>query len=56
MKGVFSEMQVERVVVVSEMLKVSPAVYKAIKELLGEMPIQTVPHQDFKEQPVRPGQ
>lgn len=50
MKVVFSEMQVERVVGVSEMLKVSPTVYKAIKELLGETPIQTVPHQDFKEQ------
>lgn len=50
LKVVLSEMQVERAIVASEMLEISPAVYQAIKDLLGETPIQTVPHQDFKEQ------
>lgn len=50
LKVVLSEMQVERAIVASEMLEVSPAVYQAIKELLGNTPIETVPHQNFKEQ------
>jgi D-ribose pyranase len=32
------------------MLEVSPAVYQAIKELLGDVPIETVPHDTFKKQ------
>ncbi len=49
-KVVLSEMQVERAIVASEMLEVSPAVYQALKELLGSTPIETVPHQSFKDQ------
>lgn len=47
---VLTEMQVERAVVAEEMLKVSPQVHAAIKELLGNTPIETVPHITFKEQ------
>ena len=32
-----------------EMLEVSPNVYEAIKGLLGDVPIETVPHAAFKE-------
>jgi D-ribose pyranase len=45
-----TEMQVERAIVADEMLAVSPAVYQAVKALLGNTPIDTMPHQTFKEQ------
>lgn len=50
LRVVLTEMQVERAVVAEEMLKVSPQVHAAIKELLGNTPIETVPHTTFKEQ------
>ncbi len=50
LRVVLSEMQVERAIVASETLEVSPAVYQAVKTLLGNIPIETVPHQEFKEQ------
>ena len=49
-KVVLTEMQVERAIVAAEMLEVSPAAYQAIKELLGDVPIETVPHDTFKKQ------
>jgi D-ribose pyranase len=50
LRVVLGEMQVERAVVAEEMLKVSPQVYQAVKALLGNVPIETVPHGAFKEQ------
>ncbi len=50
LRVVLSEMQVERAIVASEMLKASPAVYQAIQAMLGSTPLETVPHQAFKEQ------
>jgi D-ribose pyranase len=47
---ILTEMQVERAIVADEMLAVSPAVYQAVKALLGNTPIDTIPHQTFKEQ------
>ena len=50
LRVVLTEMQVERAIVADEMLVVSPAVYQAVKALLGNTPIDTMPHQTFKEQ------
>ena len=50
LRVVLTEMQVERAIVADEMLAVSPAVYQAVKALLGNTPIDTMPHQTFKEQ------
>ena len=47
---VLTEMQVERAIVAEEMLDASPKVYEAIKEMLGDAPIETVTHLIFKEQ------
>jgi D-ribose pyranase len=47
---VLTEMQVERAIVAEEMLDASPKVYEAIKEMLGDVPIETVTHLIFKEQ------
>jgi D-ribose pyranase len=50
LRVVLTEMQVERAIVAEEMLKVSPKVYQAIKELLGDVSIETATHLVFKEQ------
>jgi D-ribose pyranase len=50
LRVVLGEMQVERAIVAEEMLKVSPQVYQEIKSLLGDLPIDTLPHAAFKEQ------
>jgi D-ribose pyranase len=48
--AVLREMQVERVVIAEEMLDVSPGIYGALVELLGDVPVETVTHIVFKEQ------
>ncbi len=50
LRVVLGEMQVERAIVAEEMLTVSPQVYQAVKALLGNAPIETVPHVAFKQQ------
>ena len=49
LRAVLAEMQVERAIVAEEMLDVSPQVYEAIKEMLGDVPIETVTHLILKE-------
>ena len=49
LRAVLTEMQVERALVAEEMLKTSPGVYEAIGELLGDVPIESVPHSALKE-------
>jgi len=48
-RAVLTEMHVEQAIVAEEMLDASPQVYKALKELLGDVPIETVTHLVFKE-------
>jgi D-ribose pyranase len=50
LRVVLMEMQVEQAIIAAEMLEVSPAVYEAVKALLGDTPITTMPHEAFKEQ------
>jgi D-ribose pyranase len=50
LRTVLSEMQVERAIVAEEILDASPKAYQHIRELLGDVPIETVPHLIFKEQ------
>lgn len=50
LRVVLTEMQVEQAVVAEEMIEVSPKVYEAVKELLGDVPIEAVTHLIFKEQ------
>jgi D-ribose pyranase len=49
LRVVLTEMQVEQAIVAEEMLETSPNVYQAIKELLGDVSIETVTHLIFKE-------
>lgn len=46
---VLSEMQVERAIVAREMEQVSPPLSAALRELLSGIPIESVPHERFKE-------
>ena len=48
-ESVLTEMQVEGAILTQEMVDGNPDVYKALREMLGETPIETVPHQRFKE-------
>jgi D-ribose pyranase len=46
---VLDELQVERALVAREMLEVSPEVYREIGRLLGDVPVETLPHDSFKQ-------
>jgi D-ribose pyranase len=50
LRVVLTEMQIEEAIVAEEMLEASPNVYQALKELLGDVSIETVTHRIFKEQ------
>jgi len=45
---VLSEMFVEKAIVAEEMQTVSLQMYTALTEVLGDVPIELVPHVDFK--------
>ena len=46
---ILDELQVESVTIAEEMTQVSPELYKALLELLGDIPVQQVSHVMFKE-------
>lgn len=46
--AVLSELQVEGAIVAAEMLERSPQIARELQELLGDVPIRTVPHDAFK--------
>ena len=48
LETVLSELDVERAVVASQIVTTSPAVFDGIKRLLGDVPIEQVPHEQFK--------
>lgn len=48
-KAVLSEMQVQSAVIAAEMEGRSPAVHRALRDLIGGIPIEVVPHTLFKE-------
>jgi D-ribose pyranase len=47
-RAVLTEMEVEKAIVAEEMLEVSPGIYRAVKGLLGDVPVETVTHEDLK--------
>jgi D-ribose pyranase len=48
--AVFSEMQVQGAIVASELPDTSPDMYAALREVLADIPVETVPHTEFKSQ------
>ena len=51
---VLTELQVEGAILAEEMVDGNPDVYKDLREMLGETPIETVPHERFKSSPGQP--
>lgn len=49
LRVVLSEMQVEHAIIAEEMIDVSSALYETLQEILGDTPIETIPHVAFKE-------
>ena len=47
---ILTEMQVEKAIVAEEMLKVSPNLHAAVVKRLNDTPIETISHENFKEQ------
>ncbi len=49
LRVVLTEMQIERVIVADEMQRESPGILTEILKLIGDVPIDYVPHQQFKD-------
>ncbi len=49
LRVVLTELQVEKAIVAREMLIKSPQVHQAILGMLENVPIETIPHESFKE-------
>lgn len=47
---VLAEMQVQEAIVADELATASPAFHAALLEALGEIPVRSVPHEEFKRQ------
>ena len=52
-QAVLSEFQIEGAVIAAEMLERSPDIAAALQAALGDVPIQTVPHDAFKARTAR---
>lgn len=50
LRVILEEIQVEGAIVAEEMIDVSPEIYKKVKELLPEIPLDSIPHTEFKRQ------
>ncbi len=48
LRAVLGEMQVEKAIIAEEMTTVSPKLYAAVQEILGNTPIELVTHTIFK--------
>lgn len=48
LEAILLELQVERAIVAEEMATVSPELFAAVRELLGDTPMEKIPHHRFK--------
>lgn len=48
LRAVLGEMYVEKAIVAEEMQAISPQMYAAVLELLGDIPVEQIPHVAFK--------
>ena len=47
-RTILDEMEVESVIIAEELEEVSPEMYAALMELLGNIPVETITHEQFK--------
>ncbi|MBP6803322.1 MAG: D-ribose pyranase [Chloroflexi bacterium] len=50
LRVVLSEMFVEKAIVAEEMQAISPHIYAAVRDILGDTPVELIPHVEFKRQ------
>jgi D-ribose pyranase len=50
LKVILEEVQVESALIAEEMIAVSPDLYEQVKKLLADIPLKTIPHNEFKGQ------
>lgn len=50
LRAVLSEMQAQGAIVAQEMTSRSPEMYAALRDVLGDIPVEFVPHEQFKTQ------
>jgi D-ribose pyranase len=48
LKVVLSEMHIEKAIVADEILSYSPAMHEEFKKIMTDVPIETIPHLEFK--------
>jgi D-ribose pyranase len=49
LQAVLDEMAVEEAIIAQEIIENSPEMYAALQELLGNIPIKMIPHEEFKQ-------
>jgi D-ribose pyranase len=49
LRVVLSEMRVEKVIIADEMKQISPGILTEVQRLIGDIPVDFVPHQQFKD-------
>lgn len=52
LRAALAEMEVESVIIAEELEEVSPEMHTALMELLEEIPVETMPHEQFKAETV----
>lgn len=50
LETILQEMQVERAIIASEISEHNPKIESAIKAILGDIPIDRIPHEQFKQE------
>ena len=48
LKVILEEVQVESAIIADEMVSTSPLVYQQLQDMLPDIPIKTISHEDFK--------
>jgi D-ribose pyranase len=48
LRTVLEELHIENVIVAGEMEKVSEPMYRQVREVVGDVPLQKIAHEDFK--------
>lgn len=48
LKVVLTELEVEEVIIASEMIETSPQIYRAVQELVSDIRVTVVTHEEFK--------
>jgi D-ribose pyranase len=49
LRVVLTEMRVEKVIIADEMKQISPGILTEVQRLIGDIPVDFVPHQQFKD-------